>query len=417
MIDIGREGKPTSVNMGGHYEDIYVKTAEGWRIKSRNFFRSKSAQTVAAEAAAPKRRPDERADRDRFRACALHRPAERRGPDRARSSRPHPPGDVPFKIVRLDPALDAIISPDAKLETLGDKFGLAEGPVWMPAQNGQDGYPAVQRHRGEPDLPLVEGSRPVGVLEKAGYTGKDTLNVGQQTTTGGRIAILLIGPNALTLDPQQRLVICAMTDRNVVRIEKDGTRTVLADRYQGKRFSGPNDIVVKSDGAVYFTDSVGGLRGGDDSPQRELPYNGFYLVKDGKVTLLGSDEGHPTDFPNGIGLSPDEKYLYVTAGFGKTFRYDVQADDTVANGKLFVETGNDGLKVDRKGNLYLVEQRPGRRGDLHHVARGQASGRDPDAEGGGRAAAADLRDQRRRSATRTARDSTSPAAAGCSTSA
>jgi gluconolactonase len=189
-------------------------------------------------------------------------------------------------------------------------------------------------------------------MEKAGYTGKDTLNVGQQTTTGGRIAILLIGPNALTLDPQQRLVICAMTDRNVVRIEKDGTRTVLADRYQGKRFSGPNDIAVKSDGAVYFTDSVGGLRGGDDSPQRELPYNGFYLVKDGTVTLLGSDTGHPADFPNGIGLSPDETHLYVTAGFGKTFRYDVQADDTVANGKLFVETGNDGLKVDRKGNLY-----------------------------------------------------------------
>jgi gluconolactonase len=263
-----------------------------------------------------------------------------------------PLSDVPFKIVKLDPALDAIISSDAKLETLGDKFGLAEGPVWMPGQNGQDGYllfsdiAANLIYRWSADRGLSV------FLEKAGYTGKDTLNVGQQTTTGGRIAILLIGPNALTLDPQQRLVICAMTDRNIVRIEKDGTRTVLADRYQGKRFSGPNDIIVKSDGAVYFTDSVGGLRGGDDSPQRELPYNGFYLVKDGKVTLLGSDEGHPMDFPNGIGLSPDEKYLYVTAGFGKTFRYEVQADDTVANGKLFVEKGNDGLKVDRRGNLY-----------------------------------------------------------------
>jgi gluconolactonase len=263
-----------------------------------------------------------------------------------------PAGDVPFKIVRLDPALDAIISPDAKLETLGDRFGLAEGPVWMPGQNGQDGFLLFS------DIAanlIYRWSRDRGLsvfMEKAGYTGKDTLTVGQQTTTGGRIAILLIGPNALTLDPQQRLVICAMTDRTVVRIEKDGTRTVLADRYQGKRFSGPNDIAVKSDGAVYFTDSVGGLRGGDDSPQRELPYNGFYLVKDGTVTLLGNDEGHPADFPNGIGLSPDEKHLYVTAGFGKTFRYDVQADDTVANGRLFVDTGNDGLKVDRKGNLF-----------------------------------------------------------------
>lgn len=267
-------------------------------------------------------------------------------------ARQQPQGDVPFKIVKLDPALDLIVSPDAKLETLGDRFGLAEGPVWVPARNGQDGYllfsdiAANLIYRWSADRGLSV------FLEKAGYTGKDALTVGQQTTTGGRIAILLIGPNGLTLDPQQRLVICAMTDRNIVRIEKDGTRTVLADRYQGKRFSGPNDIAVKSDGAVYFTDSVGGLRGGDDSPQRELPYNGFYLVKDGKVTLLGSDEGHSMDFPNGIGLSPDEKYLYVTAGFGKTFRYEVRPDDTVANGKLFVEVGNDGLKVDRMGDLY-----------------------------------------------------------------
>jgi gluconolactonase len=260
------------------------------------------------------------------------------------------PADMPFKISRLDPALDAIVSADAKLETLGDKFGLAEGPVWIrDAQGGRLLFSDIAAnliYQWAPRAPLSV------FMERAGYTGKDNLNVGQQTVTGGRIAILLIGPNALTVDPQGRLVICAMTDRNIVRIEKDGTRTVLADRFQGKRFSGPNDIAVKSDGAIYFTDSVGGLRGGDDSPQRELPFNGFYLVKDGRVTMLGSDEGHPTDFPNGIGFSPDEKYLYVTAGFGKTFRYDVRPDDTVANGKLFVETGNDGLKVDRQGNLY-----------------------------------------------------------------
>jgi gluconolactonase len=261
-----------------------------------------------------------------------------------------PAADVPFKIVRLDPALDSIISSDAKLELLGDKFGLAEGPVWI--QDGQEGYllfTDIAANR----IYRWQRGKPLSVhMDRAGYTGKDNLSVGQQTVAGGRIAILLIGPNALTLDSQGRLIICAMTDRNIVRVEKDGTRTVLADRYDGKRFSGPNDITVKSDGAIYFTDSVGGLRGGDDSPQRELPYNGFYLVKDGRVTLLGSDAGHPADFPNGIGLAPDEKYLYVTAGFGKTFRYDVLPDDTVANGKLFVETGNDGLKVDRQGNLY-----------------------------------------------------------------
>ncbi len=262
------------------------------------------------------------------------------------------PGGVPFKIVRLDPALDAIVSQDARLEMLGDTFGLAEGPVWIREGQGQDGYllfSDVAANR----IYRWQRGKPLSIyLDRAGYTGKDTLGVGQQTVAGGRIAILLIGPNGLTLDPQGRLVICAMTDRNIVRIETDGRRTVLADRYDGKRFSGPNDIIVKSDGAIYFTDSVGGLRGGDDSPQRELSYNGFYLVKDGKVTLLGSDAGHPADFPNGIGLSPDEKSLYVTAGFGKTYRYDVLPDDTVANGQLFVDTGNDGLKVDRQGNLY-----------------------------------------------------------------
>lgn len=187
--------------------------------------------------------------------------------------------------------------------------------------------------------------------EKSGYTGNDVKNAGDQTISG-RLAILLIGSNGLTLDPQGRLIITAMTDRNVVRLEKDGTRTVLADRYQGKRFSGPNDVVMKSDGAIYFTDTVFGLRGGENSPAREIPFSGFYLVKDGKVTLLGSDQGHPGDFPNGMTLSPDEKYLYVTAGFGKTFRYDVLPNDTVANGKLFIPAGNDGMKTDRKGNLY-----------------------------------------------------------------
>jgi gluconolactonase len=193
-------------------------------------------------------------------------------------------------------------------------------------------------------------------LEKSGYTGTDILNVGQQTVSGGRVAILLIGSNGLTLDSQGRLVIAAMADRNIARLEKDRTRTILADRYEGRRFSGPNDIVVKSNGPVYFTDSVNGLRGGSESPFRELPFNGFYLVKDGKVTLLGGDREHPGDFPNGIALSPDEKHLYVTAGFQKTLRYDVLPDDTVANPQVFINAGIDGMKVDRKGNLYSSVQ-------------------------------------------------------------
>jgi gluconolactonase len=209
--------------------------------------------------------------------------------------------DKPFKIVRLDPALDDILAPDAKLEVLGEHFGLTEGPVWV--RNGQKGY-------------LLFSDCAANVIYK--WASGDPLSVFLEKS----------------------------------RLEKDGTRTVLADRYDGKRFSGPNDVAIKSDGAIYFTDSVFGIRGGADSPARELPYNGFYLIKDGKVTLLGSDKNHPGEFPNGIALSPDEKVLYVTAGLGKTMRYDVLPDDTVTNGSLFIPAGNDGMKTDLKGNLY-----------------------------------------------------------------
>ena len=265
-----------------------------------------------------------------------------------------PPEDRPFRIERLDPALDAIIAPDAKLETLGEHFGLTEGPVWVP--EGRSGYLVFSDCAANVIYKWTPARALSVFLENSGYTGKDILNVGQQTITGGRVAILLIGSNGLTLDPQGRLVIAAMADRNIARLEKDGTRTILADRYEGKRFSGPNDIVVKSNGAVYFTDSVNGLRGGGASPARELPFNGFYLVKEGKVTLLGGDKDRPGEFPNGIALAPDEKHLYVTAGFRKTVRYDVLADDTVANPTPFLDAGNDGMKTDRNGNLYTTVQ-------------------------------------------------------------
>jgi len=265
------------------------------------------------------------------------------------------PAPRPFKVVRLDPALDTILSTDAKIEILGEHFGLTEGPVWI--QDPAGGYLLFQRLRRERDLNVIYkwmAGKPLSVyLEKSGYTGTDTLNVGQQTIAG-RLAILLIGSNGLALDPQGRLIITQMADRTVTRLEKDGKRTLLADRYEGKRLSGPNDVVVKSDGAVYFTDSVNGLSGGATGPLRELPFNGVYRVKDGTIRLLDSDKDRPGEFPNGIAFSPDEKYLYVTAGFGKTLRWDVQPDGSIANAKTFIPAGNDGMKVDSKGNLYAV---------------------------------------------------------------
>ena len=263
------------------------------------------------------------------------------------------PGGTPFRIERLDPALDEVFATDAQLEQLGDRFALTEGPVWMPAASGQPGYLLFSDNAANVIYKWSAGNPLSVYLESSGYTGRDTNNVGAQTVAG-RVAILLIGSNGLALDPQGRLVVTAMTDRTVYRLETDGTRTVLADRFEGKRFNGPNDIVVKSDGAVYFTDTVWGLRGAAQSPQRELPFSGFFLIKDGKVTLLGGDKDTPGAAPNGITLSPDERFLYVTAGTRRTMRYDILPDDTVANGRVFVEDGIDGMRVDTKGNLYTT---------------------------------------------------------------
>jgi gluconolactonase len=274
------------------------------------------------------------------------------------------PGGVPFRIEKLDPALDDIVAADAKLELLGDRFALTEGPVWIPAgqdvRDGPGGYllfsdnAANVIYKWAPNQPLSV------FLENSGFTGKDNTTVGAQTIAG-RIPILLIGSNGLALDPQGRLVVTAMNDRTVYRLERNGTRTILADRYEGKRFNGPNDIVVKSNGSVYFTDTVWGLRGAEKDPNREIPFSGFYLVKDGTVTLLGSDKDAPGTFANGITLSPDEKYFYVTSGGRRTMRYDILPDDRIANGRAFVEDGADGMRVDRRGNLYTTSgAAPGR---------------------------------------------------------
>lgn len=261
-------------------------------------------------------------------------------------------GGAPFTIERLDPALDAVIDAGTPIETLGDRFALTEGPLWVPdGPNGRDSYLIFSENAGNVIYKWQPG-KPLSVfLDKSGFTGTDNTKVGAQTVAG-HISIILIGSNGLALDPQGRIVVTAMNDGTVYRLEKDGARTILADRYDGKKFSGPNDIVVKSDGAVYFTDTPWGLRGAEKDPNREIPFYGFYLIKDGKVTLLGSNVDAHGGIPNGITLSPDEKYLYVTSGGRKTMRYEIQADDTVTSGRVFVDHGSDGLRVDTRGNLY-----------------------------------------------------------------
>jgi len=171
----------------------------------------------------------------------------------------------------------------------------------------------------------------------------------------------MIGSNGLALDRQGRLIIATWAGRSIDRIEKNGKRTVLADRYEGKRFGGTNDVVVKKDGSIYFTDGFGGLRLREKDPRRELDFNGVYMLRDGKVTLVIKDIPNT----NGLAFSPDEKYLYANGSRDKFVkRYEVQPNGTLTNGKMFIDISKDptpgitdGLRVDSKGNLY--ETAPG----------------------------------------------------------
>lgn len=258
-------------------------------------------------------------------------------------------------VVRLDPALDALISPGAKAELLkGDYFGALEGPVWV--DEGRGGYLLFSDMAANVIYKWTPGGQLSIFLEKSGYTGNDINNVGGQYTNG-RLHLLNIGSNGLTLDRDGRLIIAGMTDRNVTRLEQNGSRTTLADRYEGKRLNSPNDLVVKSDGAIYFTETTSGMRGRDESPARELPFHGVYLIKDSVLRLLEKDPQGVA--PNGIAFSPDEKILYVNGGV-KISAYDVRADDTIANARVLIDVGGtngtpgntDGMKVDRGGNIY-----------------------------------------------------------------
>lgn len=260
----------------------------------------------------------------------------------------------PFNIVKYDPALDDIVSPDAKAELVAGYFGLTEGPVWIP--DGKQGYLVVADLIGNV-LYRINPDHKVSVfLYRAGwFRNADYHDVGSQTRRG-RNFVLMIGPNGTTLDGQGRLVWCAAPEGKLMRLEKDGTRTVLSAGIDGKRFDGPNDVVMKSDGAFYMTDSNWGLRDRANSPYRQLDYQGVFLIKDGKTSLLIKDSQMGAAQPNGIALSPDEKYLYLSSGHALQ-RYAVKADDTldIDHPVTLTETGaGDGQKVDTRGNIYTT---------------------------------------------------------------
>ncbi len=254
-------------------------------------------------------------------------------------------------IERLDPALDALIPKDAKMEILADGFDWTEGPVWVK----DGGYVLFSDIPPNKVLKWKEGQGVSLYLHPAGYTGS--------TPRGGEP-----GSNGLLLDSQGRLVLCQHGDRKVARMaaptsKPDPKYETLADKYQGKRFNSPNDAVYHSSGALYFTDPPYGLVKLMDDPAKEIKFQGVYrLAPSGEVTLLDDKVTRP----NGIAFSPDEKTLYVASSDPQRaiwMAYDVKPDGTVANGRVFFDATKmvgkvkglpDGLKVDQKGNLFAT---------------------------------------------------------------
>lgn len=252
------------------------------------------------------------------------------------------PQEVNVEVVRIDPAIDAIVPPNPKIFKLAEGFQFTEGPIWM--KNGDFIFSDPNANK----IYKYAANATLSIFKNhSGYTGKD---IGEYSQPGS---------NGLTLDPQGRLTINEHGNRRVTRIEKDGKLTILADRFEGKRLNSPNDLVYRSDGSLFFTDPPFGLPKFFADPRKELPYSGVFALYKGQLKLVSKD----LKGPNGIALSPDEKYLYVTnwdPDKKVIMRYDVGDDATLSNGKIFFdmtsfpgEDALDGMKVDELGNLYI----------------------------------------------------------------
>jgi gluconolactonase len=260
-------------------------------------------------------------------------------------------------VEKTDPGFDAIAPDGARIEKVATCCKWLEGPVWT-----HQGYLVFADIPGNRILKWTAGGGISVFLQPSGYLGKEPF-------TGPES-----GSNGMTLDHRGRLTVAGHARRNVYRLETMSAKsqiTVLADRYQGKRLNSPNDLVYARDGSLYFTDPPYGLQTqGDADPQKELDFNGVFRIR-GAVAQKPGAPPDPAKIepiikdltrPNGIAFSPDEKILYIAVSDPQHkvwMKYDVKADGTVENGKVFYDAtsapgdgGPDGIKVDEKGNLY-----------------------------------------------------------------
>lgn len=250
-------------------------------------------------------------------------------------------------IERLDPALDEIMSDSVQIEIIADSLDWSEGPVWVPGHN-------MLLFSDVPTNIVYKWTEEKGkelYLNPSGFTGEETDSKEQ-------------GSNGLLLN-EGRLILCQHGNRQLAVMntelgEPGADFTAIADHYDGKRFNSPNDVALGKNKSYYMTDPPYGLGKGMDDPQKEIPFQGVYqITPSGNVILLVDSLTRP----NGIALSPDNKYLYVAnsdPAKTKWYRYEL-ADSSVVSGSVFYDAtalsgkepgGADGFKVDSKGNIY-----------------------------------------------------------------
>jgi len=245
-------------------------------------------------------------------------------------------------IEKLDPALDVIVPPNAEIEILAEGHEWSEGPVWVPALNSVL-YSDIPRNS---IYQWKEGAKAALWLKPSGYTGSEP--------RGGEG-----GCNGLTLDLEGRLLLAQHGDRRIARLEAkweapESNFMTLADKFDDKRLNSPNDIAVKSNGDIYFTDPPYGLEEGMEDPAKEIDIQGVYrLAVDGSVTLLTDELSRP----NGIAFSPDEKTLYIAnsdRNQAVMMAYEVAEKGGLVNGRVLFESWGDGMTVDQQGIIFAT---------------------------------------------------------------
>jgi gluconolactonase len=246
-------------------------------------------------------------------------------------------------VVRIDPGIDSIVPPSARIERIASHHDFTTGPLYM-----SEGY-------------LLFSDIPRNAIYKWTPDGTDAVFIKQSGYSGtGSLKGAMLGSSGLTVDKAGNLVACQLGNRRIVKYDKENNPAVLCDKFDGKRLNSPDQAVYKSDGALYFTDPPFGLAQQDRDPAKELSFNGVYRYAKGKLQLLTKELTRP----KGIAFSPDEKFLYVSNSDPARklwMRYEVKADGTIGIGNLFFDVSKqteeglpDGIKVDRDGNVYCA---------------------------------------------------------------